>query len=110
MPHLLADNYTQRAMKILAAAAFTVLLAAGTRGDAFTVTPASCDGLRALTLPGTAITTAVFVSAGPYAPPGARSYERLMLPALCRVAATLKPTDDSRIRIEVWMPASGWNG
>src|SRR5207253_7652796 len=27
-----------------------------------------------------------------------------------RVAATLKPTDDSRIRIEVWMPASGWNG
>ena len=33
-----------------------------------------------------------------------------MLPAFCRVAATLKPTSDSDIKIEVWMPASGWNG
>jgi feruloyl esterase len=32
------------------------------------------------------------------------------LPAFCRVAATLKPVSDSEIRIEVWMPASGWNG
>jgi feruloyl esterase len=32
------------------------------------------------------------------------------LPALCRVAATLKPTADSDIKIEVWMPASKWNG
>ena len=32
------------------------------------------------------------------------------LPAFCRVAATLKPTDDSDIKIEVWLPASGWNG
>jgi feruloyl esterase len=26
------------------------------------------------------------------------------------VAATLKPSTDSDIKIEVWMPASGWNG
>ena len=26
------------------------------------------------------------------------------------MAATLKPTGDSEIKIEVWMPASGWNG
>jgi len=32
------------------------------------------------------------------------------LPAFCRVAATIKPTDDSDIKIEVWMPVSGWNG
>jgi feruloyl esterase len=32
------------------------------------------------------------------------------LPALCRVAATLKPSSDSNIKIEVWMPAEGWNG
>ena len=32
------------------------------------------------------------------------------LPAFCRVAATLKPTSDSNIRIEVWLPLSGWNG
>lgn len=30
--------------------------------------------------------------------------------AFCRVAATLTPTPDSNIRIEVWMPATGWNG
>lgn len=32
------------------------------------------------------------------------------LPAFCRVAATLKPSPDSNIRIEVWMPVFGWNG
>ena len=34
------------------------------------------------------------------------------LPAggLCRVAATLTPTPDSDITIEVWLPAAGWNG
>jgi feruloyl esterase len=31
------------------------------------------------------------------------------MPAFCRVAATLTPTSDSFIRIEVWMPASDWN-
>jgi feruloyl esterase len=33
-----------------------------------------------------------------------------VLPAFCRVAATLTPTRDSDIKIEVWMPASGWHG
>jgi feruloyl esterase len=28
----------------------------------------------------------------------------------CRVAATLKPSGDSNIKIEVWLPLSGWNG
>jgi feruloyl esterase len=31
-------------------------------------------------------------------------------PAFCRVAATLKPSSDSEIRIEVWLPLAGWNG
>ena len=31
-------------------------------------------------------------------------------PASCRVAATLRPTADSEIKIEVWMPVAGWNG
>ena len=26
------------------------------------------------------------------------------------MAATLKPTSDSDIKVEVWLPASGWNG
>src|SRR5262249_10291957 len=32
------------------------------------------------------------------------------LPAFCRVSATLKPSPDSDIKIEVWMPAANWNG
>jgi feruloyl esterase len=32
------------------------------------------------------------------------------LPAFCRVAATLKPSPDSNIKMEVWMPLTGWNG
>ncbi len=32
------------------------------------------------------------------------------LPAFCRVAATLRPSADSDIKIEVWLPESGWNG
>ncbi len=32
------------------------------------------------------------------------------LPAFCRVAATLKPSSSSDIRMEMWMPLTGWNG
>lgn len=32
------------------------------------------------------------------------------LPAFCRIAATLRPTSDSQIKIEVWLPESTWNG
>jgi feruloyl esterase len=33
------------------------------------------------------------------------------LPAFCRVEATLRPTSDSEIKIEVWMPEpAAWNG
>ena len=35
-------------------------------------------------------------------------YKRL--PAFCRVIAEDKPTPDSDIKIEVWLPTSGWNG
>jgi len=32
------------------------------------------------------------------------------LPAFCRVAATLKPSPSSDVRMEMWMPIAGWNG
>ena len=34
----------------------------------------------------------------------------IILPAYCRVAATLKPSTDSDIKMELWMPAEDWNG
>ena len=41
-------------------------------------------------------------------PPGATT--ATSVPAFCRVQGTSRPTSDSEIHFEVWMPASGWNG
>jgi feruloyl esterase len=69
---------------------------------------ATCESLASLALPNTTITLAQSVPAGDFTPPGARvAYKNL--PAFCRIAATLKPTSDSDIKVEVWLPASGWN-
>jgi feruloyl esterase len=69
-----------------------------------------CDSLSSLKLPDTTITSATAVPAGPWAPPaaaGAQNAPRPVdLPAFCRVQLTVAPA----IKIEVWMPATGWNG
>ncbi len=62
-----------------------------------------------MTLPGVTITLARTVDAGAFTPPGA-AQALAALPPFCRVAATLKPSSDSDIRIEVWLPATNWNG
>src|SRR5579871_7043025 len=70
-----------------------------------------CDGVRNLALPDALITLAQSVPPGGFTPPGGRGAEAFKgLPSFCRVAATLKPTADSDIKIEVWLPESGWNG
>jgi len=72
---------------------------------------ASCGTLSALALANATITSAQVVDAGAFTPPGSGNAAAFRaLPAFCRVAATLKPSSDSDIKIEVWMPASGWNG
>ncbi len=78
-----------------------------TRG---TASAASCERLALLGLPHTAIATATLVPAGPFQPPGTPAPPPVMLPAHCRVAATLTPSSDSTIEMEVWMPADNWNG
>jgi feruloyl esterase len=84
-----------------------LLLAAGLL--AAPVWGASCESLASLALPDTTITLAQ-VTSGELALPGQRPSSLKDLPAFCRVAATLKPTSDSDIKIELWLPASGWNG
>jgi feruloyl esterase len=70
-----------------------------------------CESLSATALPNASITLATHMDAGAFpAPPGRGANAYKALPAFCRVAATLTPTGDSSIRIEVWMPESGWNG
>src|SRR6187399_930011 len=77
--------------------------------------PATCDSLAALALKDAKITSAVVVAAGQFSPPGARggagannTYKTL--PEFCRVSATLTPTSDSDIKVEVWLPTNNWNG
>jgi feruloyl esterase len=78
------------------------------------VTPAAsngtaCSTLAALTIPTITIRSASAVTAGPFTPPGAAN--ALTLPAFCRVEATARPTSDSEIKFEVWIPpADAWNG
>ena len=77
--------------------------------------PATCESLKSLSLENTTITMAQFVAAGEFSLPatgrGAAQQNNAFkqLPAFCRVAATLKPSSDSDIKIEVWLPASNWN-
>jgi feruloyl esterase len=86
---------------------------------------ATCDSLARLTLENAKITIAQEVAAGAFTPPGPvqqgaarqggapppQSRVYASLPAFCRVAATLMPSSDSDIKIEVWLPASSrWNG
>ena len=87
-------------------------------GQAATAPAASCESLASLALPDAAITSADVVDAGAFLPPrtsgdralatAARTYGGL--PTFCRVAATLMPSSDSDIKVEVWMPTAGWNG
>jgi len=99
---------------------------------------AACSKLAAITLPDASITMAQAVEAGKFvmpakprsnmAPPPAlpmgglghpegpiggpaqQQDDTSSLPAFCRVGATLHPTSDSNIKIEVWLPLTGWNG
>lgn len=48
-------------------------------------------------------------AATPVGPGGNQNAVYKTTPAFCRVAATLRPTADSIINMEVWMPVEGWN-
>ena len=58
----------------------------------------SCESLTGLKLAHTSITSAASVAAA------------AAIPAHCAVKATARPTSDSEIKFELWLPASGWNG
>ena len=77
------------------------------------VSAASCEALASSALPHTTITLAETVAAGAFklptpATPG-RGPRFDDLPSFCRVAAISKPSADSEIKIEVWLPVSNWN-
>lgn len=69
--------------------------------------PSSCEALASLSMPNVKIVSAEAVAAGDFSP-GA-PLPTIKVPAFCRVSATLTPSADSDIQIELWLPTA-WNG
>jgi feruloyl esterase len=83
---------------------------AWTQAAAAGATPVSqCADLTKLTFEGnTTITAAEMVTNGSFTTPAGRTI--LGLPDFCRVVGVSKPTADSNINFEVWLPTKTWNG
>src|SRR5262252_4132171 len=71
--------------------------------------PKTCEELAQLTLPDAKVTAAQAVTTGEFTPSG-RPASIKGLPPFCRVAATLTPSRDSDIKVEIWLPLNSWNG
>jgi feruloyl esterase len=72
----------------------------------------ACERLKDLRLPKTEIVSATFVPAGSFksSVPTVSGTSLIALAAHCELRAIAKPTRDSQIGIEVWLPVSNWNG
>ena len=84
--------------------------AASVRPTSATAPPGACAALRAVTA---GVTSATVSPAGVFQPSagtatGARALE--IPQPFCRVALVLRPSSDSEIHVEVWLPETGWNG
>lgn len=91
---------------LLFVAAFLPFVALAQQKPSSSSEPPSCENLAQLALPHAKVTMAQTVAAGAF------SQEALFkaVPAFCRVGVESTPTADSDIKIEVWLPLSGWNG
>lgn len=70
---------------------------------------AACASLAQQRLSNTTITAAEAITGGSFTPP--RSNNAITnLPPFCRVAGAIKPTNESNILFEVWLPLQKWNG
>src|SRR5262245_31892030 len=65
----------------------------------------ACQRLRDVRIPNGTITGAALVTAGPLSIDGASV---VMPTGACRVAATLRPSSDSDIKVEIWLPLERW--
>lgn len=71
--------------------------------------PTSCEQLASLKLDNTVISSTERVTRGTFTVPGSAD-SITSLPAFCRVVGELRPTTDSHIAFEVWLPLDTWNG
>ena len=98
--------------KLLLSCAMAAMLAfvGGGRGMTIVAAQGACESIASLALPHTSITSAAVVPEGPVGGGRAGGPPPIVVPARCVVNAVTKPSSDSEIKFEVWMPVAGWNG
>ena len=67
-----------------------------------------CEKLAGLKLASAEVTSALPSAAGPFS--GGTGNPPIDVPARCVVTVIARPTADSEIKIEIWLPAANWNG
>src|SRR5256714_5426327 len=104
-----AMMFLRNTMRLLGAVALLLLPPTSTKAS-------PCDSLMQLRIENTTITSARVVGQGAFhLRRGYRSSVEFFtafnrLAAFCRVQATVTPSPDSHIEVEVWLPATGWTG
>ena len=68
---------------------------------------ANCEALKDLRLPDTTINMAQVVTSGDPEVPGNPTMHDL--PPFCRVTGVFRPSTDSNIKFEIWLPVKEWN-
>lgn len=101
----------------VSAVAIALFLGGTASAQNTTAAPQSCERLSQLALSNARIVSAQAIDAGAFKPPSANTPWLIGSPdlykslgAFCRVVVEATPNADSSIKIEVWMPAEGWNG
>jgi len=103
--------------RIFMVAVIAMALASACFGQKGAIKEGSCERLAQVALPEAKIKLAQQVAAGSFIPSNpftqwiandSALYKRL--PAFCRVAIEARPSTDSDIKIEVWLPVGDWNG
>jgi feruloyl esterase len=92
-----------RLLPVLAALIMSSVALASTTSFA-----ATCESLISAHVANTTITAAQSMPVGNYI--AADGSNVGAMPAFCRVAATVSTLPTEAVKIELWMPASGWNG
>ena len=80
-------------------------LALGPAGAAVAGDDRRCAALVSTSRPGLEIVSATLIPAGPFIPGG----QAMRVPASCRVVGVARPTQNSEIGFELWLP-DGWTG
>lgn len=91
-----------------------ILVAMLLMGAVRSVDAANCENLASVSLPNMTIMSAESIAAGsftPSVPPTPANAAKFRdLPAFCRVLGTIRTSDVSSVKFEVWMPSDKWNG